>query len=69
MKPDGPLLLRRSRVPSWAEIVSTDGWIRLGVLALLVVATYAAEINRLRHDWEKLSPEEKKLVEPPPASK
>jgi exosortase len=50
---EGHLSLRRSRMPAWAEVASTEGWIRLGILALLFILAYGAEINRLRLGWEK----------------
>ncbi len=47
----GRLSLRRGRMPAWSEIVRTDGWIRLGVLAALVTAAYYGEIRRLMAVW------------------
>jgi exosortase len=48
---EGRLSLRRGRMPAWSEIVRPDGWIRLGVLAGLVIAAYSSEIGRLMEVW------------------
>lgn len=48
---EGRLSLRRNRLPAWPEIVSTSGWIRIGILAGLVVAAYFGEIRRLMVYW------------------
>ena len=46
VKLEAQVPLRRSRMPAWSEIVAADGWIRIGVLAGLVVVAYFGEIER-----------------------
>lgn len=48
---EGQLSLRRGRMPAWTEIVQRDGWIRLGVLTLLVFTAYGYEIYKLTRAW------------------
>lgn len=47
----GHLSLRRGRLPAWPEIIRTDGWIRLGLLAALLIVAYFGEIRRLMSIW------------------
>lgn len=50
-KLEGQVSLRRSRMPSWDQIVTQQTAIRIGVIALLAAAAYWGELRRLFGEW------------------
>lgn len=49
-----PVTLRRSQVPSWAEAVSAEAWLRIAMVTGLLLLAYWGEIRRLGSQWYNL---------------